>query len=102
MIGPALEEIDLDYATALADRANRHMVQHGVAPTPSNFAVWFSYSRGALPELKRTIDILIAGQKRFDSITSRELFSTYLALNSTGTVEIYHDRGEAVRNRCDR
>jgi len=85
MIGSALEEIDPDYATALADRANRHMVQHGVTPTPSNFAVWFSYSRGALPELKRTIDILIAGKKRFDSITSRELFSTYLAPNSTRT-----------------
>ena len=85
MIGSALEEIDPDYATALADRANRYMVQHGVTPTPSNFAVWFSYSRGALPELKRTIDILIAGKKRFDSITSRELFSTYLAPNSTRT-----------------
>jgi hypothetical protein len=36
------EEIDRDYATALADRANRYMVQHGVTPTPSNLAVWFT------------------------------------------------------------
>jgi diguanylate cyclase len=39
-----------------------------------------------LPELKRMIDILIAGNKRFDSATSRELFSTYLAPNSASTV----------------
>jgi diguanylate cyclase len=32
------------------------------------------------------IDILIAGNKRFDSPTSRELFSTYLAPNSASTV----------------
>ena len=85
MTGVTREEIDLDYATALADQANRHMVQHGVTPTPSNFAVWFSYARGTLPELKRTIDILVAGKKRFDLVTNRQLFSTYLAANSGRT-----------------
>jgi diguanylate cyclase len=81
----ALEDMASDYATAMADRANRYMVQHGVAPTPGNFAVWFSYAQGVLPELKRTIDILIAGNKRFDTATSRELYSTYLAANSPGS-----------------
>jgi diguanylate cyclase len=82
MTDASLEGIDLDYATALADQANRYMMQHGVAPTPDNFAVWFSYSRGTVPELKRTIDILVAGKKRFDAPTNRELFSNYLAPNS--------------------
>jgi diguanylate cyclase len=82
MTDASLEEIDLDYATALADQANRHMARHGVAPTPDNFAVWFSYSRGTLPELKRTIDILVAGKKRFDSATNRQLFSNCLVPNS--------------------
>ena len=81
----AVEEIDFDYVIALADRANRHMAQHGVAPTPNNFAIWFNYSRGNLPELKRVMDILIAGNKRFDASTNRELFSTYLAPEATGT-----------------
>jgi diguanylate cyclase len=80
----ALEDMDSDYATAMAERANRYMAQYGVAPTPGNFAVWFSYAQGALPELKRTIDILISGNKRFDTATSRELYSTYLAANSPG------------------
>jgi diguanylate cyclase len=82
MIAAVFEETDLDYATAMAECANRHMAQHGVAPTPNNFAVWFSYSCNIQPELERTIDILIAGRKSFDPATNRELFSTYLASNS--------------------
>ncbi|MGH9693794.1 MAG: GGDEF domain-containing protein, partial [Bryobacteraceae bacterium] len=82
MVAAVFEETDLDYATAMAECANRHMAQHGVAPTPNNFAVWFSYSCNIQPELKRTIDILIAGRKSFDPATNRELFSTYLASNS--------------------
>ena len=84
MIAAAFEEFDLDHATAMAERASRHMVQHGVAPTPNNFAVWFNYSCNTRPELKRTIDILIAGKRRFDAATSRELFSTYLAAGPAG------------------
>jgi diguanylate cyclase len=79
MIVAAFEEIDFGYATAMAELACRYMAQHGVAPTPNNFAVWFSYSCNARPELKRSIDILIAGESQFDAATSRELFSTYLA-----------------------
>ena len=84
MIAAAFEEIDRDYAIAIAERANRHMAQHGVTPTPNNFAVWFDYSCNTKPELKRTIDILIAGKRRFDAATNRELFSTYLAPGSGG------------------
>src|SRR5665647_2764806 len=86
MSDPALEELDPDYAAALADRANRYMVQHGVTPTPGNFAVWFSYSRGSFPELKGAIDALIAGKKRFDANTNRELFSRYLTPSSASKI----------------
>jgi diguanylate cyclase len=86
MSDPAFEELDPDYAAALADRANRYMVQHGVTPTPGNFAVWFAYSRDASPELKRAIDALIAGKKLFDANTNRELFATYLAPSSASKI----------------
>ena len=82
MTDAALEEINPDHATAVAERAIRFMVQHGVAPTPSNFAIWFNYSSGSLPELKRTVDTLIASKKRFDSATCRDLFTAYVAPNS--------------------
>jgi len=86
MSDPALEELDPDYAAALADRANRYIVQHGVTPTPNNFAVWFAYSRGAPLELKRAIDALIAGKKPFDANTNRELFATHLAQSSSSKI----------------
>ncbi|MBS0531355.1 MAG: GGDEF domain-containing protein [Proteobacteria bacterium] len=86
MTRTSLSEIDLEYARAVADRANQYMVLHGVAPTPDNFAVWFSYSRGDLPELKRKIDALIEGKKQFDSATSRELYAMHLAQGSAAAV----------------
>jgi diguanylate cyclase len=86
MIDSALEELDPDYAAVLADQTSRCMVQHGVTPTPGNFAVWFSYSRGTLPELKQAIDALIAEKRHFDANTNRELFSTYLAPSSSSNI----------------
>ena len=78
----ALEELDPDYAAALADRANRYMVQHGVTPTPGNFSVWFAYSSGSSPELKQAIDARIAGKRPFDANASRELLAIHLAPGS--------------------
>jgi diguanylate cyclase len=86
MSDPALEELDPDYAAALADRANRYIAQYGVTPTPGNFAVWFAYSRGASPELKRAIDALIAGKKPFDANTNRELLAIHLAPSSASKI----------------
>lgn len=76
-------EIDFDYATSTADRANRLMVQHGVPPTPDNFSVWFYYVSGASLTLKKTIDILIANKRKFDSATNRDLYITYVNPHSS-------------------
>jgi diguanylate cyclase len=86
MTDVALDEVDLDYARAVADRANRYMSFHEIAPTPNNFAIWFSYSRGDIPELKCAIDVLVAGKKRFDVATNQELYATYLASGSVAAV----------------
>lgn len=73
------EELDPQYAAAMAERTDRLMAQHQIPRTPANFVVWFSYSRGDLLELRQVIDILIAGKKRFDTATCRELFSKYVS-----------------------
>jgi diguanylate cyclase len=77
-MGGAFDEIDFDYATTMADRANRFMSQQGVPPTPENFAVWFYYAMGGSPALKKTIDILIANKQKFDSVVNRDLHTTYV------------------------
>jgi diguanylate cyclase len=72
------DEVDFEYATTIADRANRFMSQHVVPPTPENFFVWFSYAMGASPALRKTIDILIANKRKFDSAVNRDLYVTYI------------------------
>jgi diguanylate cyclase len=78
-----VNEIDFDYATTTADRANRLMAQHGVPPTPDNFSVWFYYAMGGSLTLKKTIDILIANKRKFDSATNRDLYITYVNPHSS-------------------
>jgi diguanylate cyclase len=74
----AFDDIDYDYATTTADRANGLMSQHGVPPTPDNFSVWFYYAMGGSLALKKTIDILIANKRKFDSVINRDLYVTYV------------------------
>src|SRR6201994_3425893 len=74
----APDEIDFDYATTLADRANGFMAQHRVPPTPENFAVWFYYALGGLLTLRKTIDVPVANKRKFDSVVNRDLYVTYV------------------------
>lgn len=78
MAGNALPEIDFEYVTSVAEKAMRIMAEHRVPPTPNNYQVWFKYSLGSPPELKRAIDILIGNKRKFDAITNRDLFLTYV------------------------
>jgi diguanylate cyclase len=74
----AFDNIDFDYATTIADRANRLMSQHGVPPNPNNFAVWFYYAMGGSLALKKTIDVLVANKRKFDSLVNHDLYVTYV------------------------
>jgi diguanylate cyclase len=78
MAGDLPDDMDLEYATTVADRAIRSMSQQSVPATPNNFAVWFSYAMGAPPALRKTIDILIGNKRRFDPATNHELYVTYV------------------------
>ncbi|WP_298259787.1 GGDEF domain-containing protein [Bradyrhizobium sp.] len=59
------------------------MSQHGVPPTPDNFSVWFYYTMGGSLTLKKTIDILIANKRKFDSAINRDLYLTYVNPHSS-------------------
>lgn len=79
----AFNELDFDIASTTADRANRLMSQHGVPPTPDNFSVWFYYVMGGSLTLKKTVDILIANKRKFDSAINRDLYLTYVNPHSS-------------------
>jgi diguanylate cyclase len=74
----ALDEVDFEYAASVAEKAMHSMARQRVPPTPNNFHVWFKYSLGTLPDLKRAIDILIGNKRKFDAATNRGLFATYV------------------------
>ena len=78
MAGGSLDEVDFEYATSLAEKTMHAMAAQRVPPTPNNFQVWFRYSLGTPPDLKRTIDILIGNKRKFDAATNQGLFATYI------------------------
>ena len=71
-------DMDMEYATTVADRAIRLMSQQLVPATPSNFSVWFEYALGTSPALRKTIDILIGNKRKFDAAINHELYVTYV------------------------
>ena len=81
-----LDEVDFEYATTVADRANGLMSRHAVPPTPENFSVWFSYAMGGSPALKKTIDILLANNRSFDSAINHDLYVTYFNPQAQGSL----------------
>ena len=82
MAGQPIGDMDVEYTTTIADRAIRLMSQQSVPATPSNFAVWFEYAMGSSVPLRKTIDILIAGKRKFDSAVNHELYITYITPQS--------------------
>jgi diguanylate cyclase len=84
----ALDEVDFEYATAVAEKAMRSMAQQRVPPTPNNFHTWFKYSLGTSPDLKRAIDILVGNKRKFDTTTNHDLFATYVAPHTSGETDL--------------
>jgi diguanylate cyclase len=78
MADDILNDMDVEYATTVADRAIRSMSLQSVPATPNNFAVWFNYAMGTSPALRKTIDILIGNKRKFDSAINHELYVTYV------------------------
>src|SRR5690242_10779926 len=72
------DESDFLHATSMAGRALQLMARHKVPATPQNFEIWFKFSLGTVPELNKTINILIANKREFDAATNRSLFLNYI------------------------
>src|ERR1700675_3907697 len=93
----AFDELDFEYATSVAEKAMRSMAQQRVPPTPNNFHVWFKYSVGAPPELKRAIDILIGNKLKFDVTVNQDLFATYVGSKASDDA-VAHDVSQQLHS----
>lgn len=85
----SFDELDFEYATSVAEKALRSMAEHRVPPTPNNFHVWFNYTIGAPPALKRAIDILIGNKRKFDAHTNREIHDSYVGTKASDEAVAY-------------
>jgi diguanylate cyclase len=68
---------DFRQAGAFAEAAFAGMVANQVPPTPENYAVWYAYATGVMPEVKRTIDILISNKQEFTAALNGELYQRF-------------------------
>jgi diguanylate cyclase len=68
---------DFRQAKSFSEVAHTGMLAHQVPPTPENYAVWYAYATGLVPELKRTIDILISNNQEFTAALNAELYSRF-------------------------
>ncbi|MBA2398141.1 MAG: GGDEF domain-containing protein [Bradyrhizobium sp.] len=65
------------------------MAEQRVPPTPNNFHVWFNYTLGEPPILKRAIDILIGNKRKFDAHTNREIYESYVGTKASDEAVAY-------------
>src|SRR5579863_3271262 len=68
---------DFRQAKGLAEAALAGMIAREVPPTAANYAVWYVYATGAVPELNRTIDILISNKQEFTPQLNGELYTRF-------------------------
>jgi diguanylate cyclase len=92
----AIDKLDCEYATTVAEEAMRVMVKQRVPPTPKNFHVWFKYALGTSADLKRTINILIGNKRKFDAATNDELFRTYIGPQVVSTEMALNNASEQL------
>lgn len=85
----SFDELDFEYATTVAEKAIRSMAEQRVPATPNNFHVWFKYTLGTPPVLKRAIDILIGNKRRFDTQTNREIYESYVGSKASDEAVAY-------------
>jgi diguanylate cyclase len=92
----ALDKMDFEYATTVAEKAMSAMAEQRVPPTPQNFQVWFKYALGTSADLNRTIDILIGNKRKFDAATNEELFRTYVGPQMVSTEAVVNNASQQL------
>src|SRR4051794_8273993 len=80
-------------AQTYAAAAVGSMAEHGIAPNPQNFAIWYEYHAGQNSDLKRTIDIVVSNHREFDERTLHNLYEDFF----TSTKEELALHGISVR-----
>lgn len=70
-------DVGIDASTKLAEQCLALMSRHQVAPTPSNYCLWYHYAAGSLPALRREMDDMLGQEIPFTLQENVRLFEKY-------------------------
>lgn len=99
LIDKRLGEVGFDTSAQWARLCLQRMAEHRVAPTPSNYCLWYHYVAGSLPSLKQEIDAALQSGG-FTLEHSVRLFEKYFGTEreTKGLERIGTDLTEAIGN----
>jgi len=82
---------NLEQALTFAGKALDTMTGQSVPPTPPNFTLWYAYHTGRMPDLRRSLDVLIENGRKLTPELTQELHDQFFghereanALRQTG------------------
>lgn len=73
---------DFQRAREIADRAMERLLSDDLAPNPENFALWYAYFSGELPDLTRAIDLARRDGASLPQSLCDELFKRFFSLDA--------------------
>ncbi|MFO1155106.1 MAG: GGDEF domain-containing protein [Rhodospirillales bacterium] len=68
-----------DQAQTFASAALQRMREMAIAPHPNNYAVWYSYCSGEVPDLNAVLDALVCDRQEFTDERNQTLFRRFFA-----------------------
>jgi diguanylate cyclase len=98
---------DIEQALKCANEAIVKMHEIGIPANPNNYTIWFHYFSGTYPDLKRTLDILIANQQEFTETRNSEIFQKFFTLDQESatlhdaTTRVESELGQLITNLND-
>ncbi len=84
---------------AIAARAFELMTEHGIAPLPRNFEIWFAYASETNPDLTIAINAIIDRQQAFTDEISADLYEQFYGISAMG--DMMGEVGERMRAQLD-
>ena len=76
-IAVVMQAEDIEFAGEWSTQALRLMKENAIPPIPDNYAIWFRYASGRLPELNKEIDKRTSGGKPVDPDLALDLQRRY-------------------------
>ena len=92
----------VEQASEFGREALELMAEHGVAPHPENFTVWYDYVAGRKPELAKALDVLISNKVELTEGRSQEIFQQYYSNESLELGETYDRLAGLISQVSDR